>query len=131
MQLKNQQLITALRELRVRHLDLKARKDPSRATKGGQLQGQDKQISWAGASFGIVHELFVLERVLDIPRPESANFLDASFRYNSDYNKDLAAIAELYHYLSADLQAALANDDRRPSFKKLVCLLFLYTAFAA
>ena len=86
------------------------------------LTGEDKEISLAGGRFSVVGELWLNSSVLDIARPEGVDPLSPD-RYDSSdpAAENQSVIAELYQDLPPHLQIALANDNRRASFKKLVC----------
>ena len=86
------------------------------------LTGEDKEISLAGGRFSVVGELWLNSSVLDIARPEGVDPLSPDHYDSGDRAADnQGIIAELYQDLPPHLQNALANDNRRASFKKLVC----------
>lgn len=81
-----------------------------------------------GGRFSVVGELWVSNSTLDIPRPsDEVNPLSPN-RYDTPTTRSRAIIAEIYQDLPPHLQDALANDNRRKSFKDIVCFyaLLLY-----
>ena len=122
-QLNHQQLAERYRSLRIEYATLAAesrfkKSNGSRAPRG-TLTGESKEISLAGGRFAVTCELWVSRSLLDMARPEDVDPLDPS-RYDDLISKNRAIVEELYQDLPPHLQDALANADRRTSFKQIV-----------
>lgn len=70
-----------------------------------------------------MNQLFLDNHILLLPKPATSDIAYSPERFKNRTANDQATIAEVYEGLSPDLQAALADDNRRPKFKYIVSLL--------
>lgn len=123
--MSHQELAQRYRSLKIERDEIAALYRQARNPKGkekGLLHREEKEISLAGGRFSVVGELWVPSTILDISRVHSlaVDPLSAE-RYSDHYSEDLGIVAELYRDLSPRLQEALGHENRRASFKKIVC----------
>ena len=122
-QLNHQLLAEKYRSLRIEYGTLAAefrskRSNDSQAQRGA-LTGESREISLAGGRFSVVGELWLTDSMLDIPCPKEVDPLSPG-RYADPTTRSRTITAELYQDLPPHLQDALANVNRRKSFKSIV-----------
>ena len=79
----------------------------------------DKEITLAGGRFAFAYKLWVKGSILELEHPSGVDPL-SNQQYSEPSTEKLAISEELYSSLSPHLQGALADERRRPSFKKTV-----------
>ncbi|KAF8266403.1 hypothetical protein EI94DRAFT_1803102 [Lactarius quietus] len=117
-QLNFQRLKVKYKDLRTKYEALKSSSKSASVKKGRKSVGvDDKEITLAGGRFAFAYELWVDGAILELERPSGVDPLSNQW-YSETSTEKLAISEELYSSLSLHLQDALANERRRPSFKK-------------
>ena len=83
------------------------------------LSGEEKEIALAGGRFSVVGEPWVNRTTLDVAFPQDFDPLNPR-RYTDPHAEVRGIIAEVYLDLPPHLRKLLADDDRRPTFKRAV-----------